>query len=330
MVESENSIIEIEEDEDEEQVTRLIKTLYSLEITVNGTKEAVHLLLLAEKYMFVHVTNTLAKYLQHNMDNETLFTCMFEYYNDNETIAQAVDHYITTSGTKILANNDFLHLEYPQFQVVVSMFVNYSNGLQGLDAVHKWIDFNHETRAQHCYELTGLVNKASKVIKLTTPSFMTIPMKGNSVKVRVNFSESEAMSIGIISEAVKGTTQELESAYMITSPSSLHRVRGMVDHWEDGDVFEIEYNNGTIMIREIVRNSISVQGKVDSLSQNIFDLEYPEMYLYLRGTACTFTIIETVPIKQTINFQSPNSIDLDQVCDFRPIALRSDYPFSGF
>jgi hypothetical protein len=162
MIETENNIVEIDAEEDEELFTILIKALYTEELTFTKDMNISALVQLAEKYMFSSWLGQLVNYLEHNITERNIFDCMNLNLEKYDGIKQAIQRHVNNSSEKILNQKLYLKWEAEQFEKMLQMMISKENVAIGLDCVHNWIEQDEESRAAYSYTLTKLVREAGK------------------------------------------------------------------------------------------------------------------------------------------------------------------------
>jgi hypothetical protein len=162
-VEGKNNTLEIEEYEDQQLMTDLIKSMYVGEIPIRNNTDIVPLIPLAEKYLPDWVPK-LTEFLANNLNEENALQCMQLNLDNYPNIRNSFNSYIKMHANRIIDHKSFLNLELQQFQLILTSLVNNSTySSKGPEAVQAWIEYDVENRSSHCFALTKLMKEVAAV-----------------------------------------------------------------------------------------------------------------------------------------------------------------------
>jgi hypothetical protein len=161
MKESAKSVIEIEED-DEDLLTSLLKSLYTQEIGIESKKDIVSLLMLAEKYMLNNCAQRIAECLAQNISHANALQCLELDLDKYANVKESFSSYCVKNANIMLQGTSFLALDAGQISLLLSIIVNKTNGMKGIEVMTRWVEHNVEERSENTFSITKVVQTAAK------------------------------------------------------------------------------------------------------------------------------------------------------------------------
>jgi hypothetical protein len=151
--------IQIEEEESERLLTSLLRAMYTSELSIESTEDIVPLLLLAKKYEVTTWIQQLEDDLSRNIDACWLQCIHLD--SEHAKVKEAFQMYVSQYGTELLENKSYMSLNEEQLGTMLTLLVNDTNQIQGINAVQSWINHNEEERGGYSNALCELVRSAN-------------------------------------------------------------------------------------------------------------------------------------------------------------------------
>jgi hypothetical protein len=157
MIETEQNTIVIEQDENEELITKLLESMYTGKLVIT-TSNVVPFLLIAEKYLMTLWIPKLADYLSRSITLENAIQCLKLL---NLEIYPSVKHALRQKANHILEAKSYLSFTAEQFITLIEVLTNATNGMKGIEALLSWIAHDEEERAGYSLAITRVIHLAT-------------------------------------------------------------------------------------------------------------------------------------------------------------------------
>lgn len=231
---NDGGVVTMSEEDDEELMTELLRSCYSVEMTeLRDMTRVVPMIQLAKKYQFHVVLPNLARYLMENIDVEmNIFQCLdlvMETSGDSDQndsdknesdddddddndkaggggggmddmmkqVKTKLQKVLQSSSKRILEEESYLSLDVERWKCALRLMTTWENRLLVYDAVHSWLRHDANNRCVHAIDLMDIV-------KEVTPP----------VIFDVSHSESD-VSLSVDKRRIKKKTSKNYSSYSL-------------------------------------------------------------------------------------------------------------------
>ncbi len=159
-IESREGVVTLDEDDDEQLVNQLIKSLYFREIEIEDNTQIVPSILLAEKYQLRTLVPTLVSMLIDHLDlKRNILQCM-QLPLENVAYKELRDKVQSMSvqhARTIFEGESYLMLSLDHLTTVLNVMVNRNNQMDAFEAVYRWIKYDEDNRKQYSLQLSQII-----------------------------------------------------------------------------------------------------------------------------------------------------------------------------
>jgi hypothetical protein len=160
MMESQQDVYECDEVQTEIFI-KLIQCFYTSTLQLESTC-IVPALVMASKYQFENIEQTLLKYLEKNTTPAIVRQCVEFQIQDDKPEYQTLVGIIRSTMQKMepekLLPEEYLHLEYDVFYRLMDTMIYAKSYCESFSLIEKWVNEDKDRREQHTFSLLTLVN----------------------------------------------------------------------------------------------------------------------------------------------------------------------------